>query len=112
MAVGIGVACANGEATDGGPHEGTGATLATAGDVVFWGDLARNFRAIDADNGKVLWSTVLPGSIENSTITYAVNGKQYVAVLVGNGGLMAGLLRQAGIESTPFANALYVFALP
>ena len=40
---------------------GNGATLVTAGDLVFWGDLARNFRAIDADNGKVLWQTVLPG---------------------------------------------------
>ena len=33
---------------------GNGATLVTAGDIVFWGDLARNFRAIDADSGKVL----------------------------------------------------------
>ena len=88
------------------------ATVATAGDVVFWGDINRKFRAFDADSGKILWETSLPGPISNSTITYAVNGKQYVAVLVGNGGLMAGLLRQAGIEPAPFANGIYVFALP
>src|SRR5262245_54609141 len=91
---------------------GVAATLATAGDVVFWGALDRKFRAFDADSGKILWETSLGGPVSNSTITYSVNGKQYVAVLVGNGGLMAGLLRQAGVEATPFTNALYVFALP
>ncbi len=92
---------------------GNGATLVTAGDLVFWGDLARNFRAIDADNGKVLWQTALPGSIQNSTITYAVNGKQYVAVLTGRGGITAGLITQAGITPPPpNTNGVYVFALP
>ena len=91
---------------------GVAATLATAGDVVFWGDLNRKFRAFDADSGKVLWETTLGGPVSNSTITYSVNGKQYVAVLVGNGGLMAGLLREAGVESKPFTNGIYVFALP
>jgi alcohol dehydrogenase (cytochrome c) len=91
---------------------GVAATLTTAGDVVFWGDLNRKFRAFDADSGKILWETTLGGPVSNSTITYSVNGKQYVAVLVGNGGLMAGLLREAGMEATPFRNGLYVFALP
>jgi alcohol dehydrogenase (cytochrome c) len=90
-----------------------GATLATAGDLIFWGDLARRFRALDADSGKVLWETVLPGSIQNSTITYAVNGKQYVAVLTGRGGITAGLITQAGITPPPVnTNGVYVFALP
>lgn len=92
---------------------GNGATLATAGDLIFWGDLARQFRAIDADNGKVLWETVLPGSIQNSTITYAVNGKQYVAVLTGRGAVTSGLITQAGITPPPVnTNGVYVFALP
>jgi outer membrane protein assembly factor BamB len=92
---------------------GNGATLVTAGDVVFWGDLARNFRAIDADNGKVLWQAALPGSIQNSTITYAVNGKQYVAVLTGRGGISASLITQANITPAPMnTNGIYVFALP
>ena len=92
---------------------GNGATLVTAGDLLFWGDLARNFRAIDADNGKVLWEAVLPGSIQNSTITYAVNGKQYVAVLVGRGAMSASLITQANITpAPPNANGVHVFALP
>ena len=94
---------------------GNGATLVTAGDVVFWGDLARNFRAIDADSGKVLWQTVLPGSIQNSTITYAVNGKQYIAVATGLGG---GSPRGVPSTVTPeikvpnSGHMLYVFTLP
>ena len=62
-----------------------GAVLATAGDLVFWGDLDHMFRAFDADSGKILWETTLNGPVQNSTITYAVNGKQYVAVLTGVG---------------------------
>ena len=60
-----------------------GAVLATAGDLVFWGDLDHKFRAFDAESGKMLWEQTLGGPIQNSTITYAVNGKQYVAVLTG-----------------------------
>jgi alcohol dehydrogenase (cytochrome c) len=94
-----------------GRAPGNGATLSTAGDLVFWGDLDHHFYAFDADTGAVLWQTTLDGPIQNSTITYAVNGKQYVAVLTGFGNLSAGLLRQAGLQPVS-KNGLYVFALP
>ncbi len=48
---------------------GNGAALVTAGDLLFWGDLDRRFRAFDADTGKILWETILGGSIQMSTIT-------------------------------------------
>jgi alcohol dehydrogenase (cytochrome c) len=89
-----------------------GAVLATAGDLIFWGDLDHKFRAFDADNGKVLWETTLNGPVQNSTITYAVDGKQYVAVLTGVGLNTAGIIDQAGIKPNRTYNALYVFALP
>ncbi len=89
-----------------------GAVVATAGDLVFWGDLDQKFRAFDAESGKMLWEQTLGGTIQNSTITYAVNGKQYVAVLTGEGLLTGGLIQQAGIKPTRSYNALYVFALP
>ena len=95
-----------------GRAPGNGAMLATAGDVVFWGDLGEKFRAFDAASGKVLWETALQGSIQNSTITYAVNGKQYVAVFTGEGALTGGLIDQAGIKPTRRHNAVYAFALP
>ena len=95
-----------------GRAPGNGAVVATAGDLVFWGDLDQKFRAFDADTGKILWETTLGGPIDNSTITYAVNGRQYVAVTSGEGLLTGGLITQAGINPTRRHNEIYVFALP
>jgi PQQ-dependent dehydrogenase (methanol/ethanol family) len=94
-----------------GRAPGNGAMLATAGDLVFWGDLGEKFRAFDAVSGKILWEVTLQGAIQNSTITYAVNGKQYVAVFTGEGALTGGLIEQAGLQPTRRHNAVYVFAL-
>jgi alcohol dehydrogenase (cytochrome c) len=95
-----------------------GAVLATAGDVIFLGDLNRRFRAFDADNGKILWETILGGWISSSTITYGVNGKQYVAVITGDNlaapGLLTGTMGpvRLDLKSPRGANEVYVFALP
>ena len=89
-----------------------GAMLTTRSNLVFWGDLDHKFRAFDAENGKVLWETNVGGPIQNSTITYAVNGKQYVAVFTGIGGITGGLIDQAQIKPNRAYNALYVFAVP
>jgi alcohol dehydrogenase (cytochrome c) len=94
-----------------GRAPGNGAVLATAGELVFWGDLDQKFRAFDAESGKILWETTLGGPIANSTITYAVNGRQYVAVMSGEGNLTGGLITQANIQPTRRHNELYVFAL-
>jgi alcohol dehydrogenase (cytochrome c) len=95
-----------------GRAPGNGAVLATGGDLVFWGDLDQKFRAFDAESGKILWEQALGGTIQNSTVTYAVNGKQYVAVFTGEGLLTGGLIEQAGITPKRRFNAVYVFALP
>ena len=62
--------------------------------------------------GKILWESTLGGPIQNSTITYAVNGKQYVAVLTGEGLTTGSPIGQAKITPVRRYNALYVFALP
>src|SRR5207248_156188 len=79
-----------------GSVPGNGATLTTAGDLVFWGDLNQQFRAFDADTGKILWQTTVPGPVQTSTITYRVNGKQYVAVVTGMGAVTASIFPRAG----------------
>ena len=56
--------------------------------------------------------TALGGPVQNSTITDAVNGKQYVAVFTGIGGMTSGLMDQAQIAPNRSYNALYVFTLP
>ena len=65
-----------------------------------------------AQNGKILWETKLNGPVQNSTITYAVNGKQYVAVLTGVGAVTGSLIQQAGLKTNRTYNSLSVFALP
>ena len=95
------------------PAPGNGSALVTAGDLLFWGDMARRFRAFDADDGEVLWEAVLGGTIQTSTITYAVDGRQYVAVLTGNGTSGTGTPASiSGIEIVLEHNAVYAFALP
>ena len=96
------------------PIPGSGAVLATAGDLVFWGDMNRRFMAFDADTGKVLWQSILRSIIQTSTITYSVNGKQYVAVLTGEGsaGTYAVVSLVLGLTPPRNYNALDVFGLP
>jgi alcohol dehydrogenase (cytochrome c) len=94
---------------------GNGAMLATAGDLLFWGDIGQVLRAFDAETGKVLWqSEPLGATIQTSTITYAVDGRQYVAVVNAESLLGAPRLAQiAGGTLPPHrANSVNVFALP
>ncbi len=56
---------------------------------------------------------MLPGTIANSTITYAVNGRQYLAVYTGDGQLTASVAAyNKSITSTRKMNTIQVFALP
>jgi len=90
-----------------------GAMLLTAGNLLFFGDLEHHFRALDQDTGKILWDEMLPGPISNSTITYAVNGRQYVAVYTGDGQLTSGVVAyNKEVKSTRRVNSIQVFALP
>ncbi len=92
----------------------TGA-LDTAGGIVFDGSLDRYIRAYDDSNGKVLWETRLNDVPSSCPITYSVNGKQYVAVVVGNGGAHAITwpVLVPEIQNPPGGGAqLWVFELP
>src|SRR6516162_804847 len=98
---------------DVGRAPGNGALLATAGDLVFHGDMNRRFRAFDAATGKMLWESILGGNISVSTITYAVNGKQYICVMTGDNLKVPELSAEVPEIKTPKGhNAIYVFALP
>ncbi len=94
---------------------GNGSALATAGNLLFWGDLNRRLRAFDSDNGKVLWEATVGGMIMASTITYAVGGRQYVAVMTGDGqsGTANVLANVPKLKANAVHghNAVYVFAL-
>ncbi|HLI84092.1 MAG TPA: PQQ-binding-like beta-propeller repeat protein [Bryobacteraceae bacterium] len=88
--------------------------LDTAGGVIFNGSIDRFFRAYDDQTGKLLWETRLSDVPSNAPISYMVNGKQYVAIGVGNGGAQAtGFAPLAPeIRNLDRAAAVWVFELP
>jgi alcohol dehydrogenase (cytochrome c) len=89
--------------------------LSTAGGVAFVGDLDRYFKAVDVKSGKELWKTRLGTSVQGHPVSFAIGGKQYIAVTTGLGG---GSPRDVPhviapeIHHPPNGNALYVFELP
>jgi alcohol dehydrogenase (cytochrome c) len=98
-----------------GRAAGNGAVLATAGGLVFWGDIAQVLRAFDAETGQILWqSEPLGATVQTSTITYAVDGRQYVAVIDAEGLLgPRALAATAGLTLPEHrGNSINVFALP
>jgi PQQ-dependent dehydrogenase (methanol/ethanol family) len=91
---------------------GTMALLTTGGGLVFVPDVNGRFKALDQRTGEVLWEVNLGAPISGFPITFAVNGKQYVAVTTG-GSLNA----MASLRMTPELQpgtgaATFVFALP
>jgi alcohol dehydrogenase (cytochrome c) len=88
------------------------ALLATGGDLVFGGDLAGTLRAFDAATGEVLWETNVGASITGHPVTFAVDGRQHVAVSTGRSNMTGGLTRLTP-EAVPgeSPNKLFVFAL-
>jgi glucose dehydrogenase len=76
----------------------------TAGGVLFTGDVAGNFLALDAKSGKVLYTFTTGGAIAAGITTYLASGKQYVAVPSGSSSRDA--------ASATAAATLVLFALP
>lgn len=65
--------------------------LTTASDVLFTGGREGYFFALDAKDGSLLWKIQLGGPIQNGPMTYAVDGRQYVAVSASNSLFVFGL---------------------
>jgi alcohol dehydrogenase (cytochrome c) len=76
-----------------GPGETWGGVLATASGLLFYGDDDGSFGALDAKTGKPLWHVPLSARWHSSPMTYAVDGKQYVAVAVNAGIVAFGLVQ-------------------
>ena len=69
------------------PFPAWSGTLATAGDVVFYGTMDAWFKAVDARSGRVLWKQRVGSGIVAAPMTFlGPDGKQYVAVYAGVGG--------------------------
>ena len=106
-------------------------TIATAGDVTFYGTMDGYFKCVNAKTGEVLWQFKCGSGIIGQPVTYkGPDGKQYVAILSGVGGWAGAIVSNDLDPRDPtgalgFVNAmkdlpehttkggtLYVFALP
>jgi alcohol dehydrogenase (cytochrome c) len=82
--------------------------LVTGGGLVFTGKLTGEFVALDEDTGKPLWQFQTSSSVNATAITYTHNGRQYVTVASGLGGILA---RRAVGAKMPTGGSLWTFAL-
>jgi len=57
--------------------------ISTAGGLVFGGTEEGNFLALDAATGKLLWETQLGAAVRGIPISFAIDGRQYIAVAAG-----------------------------
>ena len=96
-------------------HEQRAATLSlltTGGGLVFGGDANGRFRAFDQETGEVLWEINLGSPVSGFPVSYAVDGRQYVAVSTGAAATTASFLQLTRELRPSNGNNLFVFALP
>jgi PQQ-dependent dehydrogenase (methanol/ethanol family) len=86
--------------------------VATAGGLLLGGDANGRFKAFDERNGRVLWETNLGSPVSGYPITFAVEGKQYVAVATGPSGEASSTLRLTPELRPSSTTQVVVFALP
>ena len=88
--------------------------LATAGDLIFGGDLDGEVFALDAKTGQKLWAFNTGGRIASAPVSYSVNGRQYIAIGSGGGSETEGRLSKyyPNAHIAQPASTLFVFALP
>jgi alcohol dehydrogenase (cytochrome c) len=90
-------------------------TLTTDGGLVFSGTPDQKFYALDARTGKVLWEHRMTSGVIGQPVTYRVDGRQYIAVQSGWGGVSpfwGGPNMTPMFKHIPLGGRLYVFALP
>ncbi len=87
-----------------------GGVLATAGNVVFAGEMNGDFDAFNAATGQKLWHFNLGAGVNAPPITYRVDGKQYIAVAAGGNAANGNpvLMKEKGQN---FGNAIGIFAM-
>jgi alcohol dehydrogenase (cytochrome c) len=86
--------------------------MTTGSGLLFSGDAGGRFRALDQESGEVLWEVNLGSQVTGYPATFAVDGKQYVAVSTGSSLNTLSLLNLAREIRAGTANNLFVFALP
>ncbi len=82
--------------------------LATGGGLLFTGKMTGEFLALDKDTGKTLWQFQTGSSVNATAITYTHNGRQYVSVASGIGGILA---TRYAARKVPAGGSVWTFAV-
>jgi alcohol dehydrogenase (cytochrome c) len=83
--------------------------LATDGGLLFTGRLNGEFVALDQATGQQLWKFKTSSGINSPPITYTHQGRQYVTVLSGIGGVLNRVMKVA--DAVPTGGTVWTFAL-
>ena len=86
-------------------------TMVTAGGLVFTGQLTGEFIAVDSDTGKILWQFQTPSGIIGQPVTWERDGKQYVTVTSGTGGVYVLKTPDPNLTHVPPGGTLWTFRL-
>jgi PQQ-dependent dehydrogenase (methanol/ethanol family) len=86
------------------PGPWNGGALSTAGNLVFEGTGYGQFEALRATTGEKLWSAPADSGVIAGPISYSTNGEQYVAILVGWGGVLPLAAGEIGLQRPRMAN--------
>ncbi|MCY4190626.1 MAG: PQQ-dependent dehydrogenase, methanol/ethanol family [Rhodospirillaceae bacterium] len=85
--------------------------LATGGGLVFTGRMTGEFEAFDADSGQKLWSFQTGSGTIGQPVTWTANGRQYITVLNGVGGVYSLFSGDKRLASVPAGGSVWTFAL-
>ena len=86
-----------------------GGALATGGGLVFTGNQEGYALALDDTSGKVLWKFQTGSGIRSQPITFKLEGRQYVAIASGTGGIAVSMIGEPPLRT--LGSALLVFGL-
>ncbi|MBK8960511.1 MAG: PQQ-dependent dehydrogenase, methanol/ethanol family [Proteobacteria bacterium] len=87
-----------------------GGALVTGGGLVFTGNQTGYAMALDEASGELLWKFQTGSAVRGQPVTWKMDGRQYVALPSGGGGIAVSIIGQPTLD-TP-GSALVVFALP
>jgi alcohol dehydrogenase (cytochrome c) len=91
-------------------HTHWSAILTTGGGLLFTGKETGEFIAVDIDSGRNVWMFQTGSGINAQPITYTHDGRQYVTILSGIGGLYWNTNR-ADLKNVPQGGSVWTFAL-
>ena len=86
------------------PGPWNGGALSTAGNLVFEGTGSGQFEALRATTGEKLWSAPTESGVTAGPVDYTVHGEEYIAVLVGWGGVLPLAAGEIGLQSPRLQN--------